>query len=662
MSYKPKDQFFPALVEGNVRTTGGSLSLGVGELAFVNINSTTKAEGAKVLSDFTPLPANAKLAIRMGEPNDFVSRSEDNKAISTIPFTLDDVVNVYVDAPQKKGVSVDDFVIGFNGEDGTEISLENSENEVIQVTLSEGPISMIGIPDNKFTFSINLTAPIEGTKNTTLAPTDPGYADLPSDSWTMEEIVENAFKELKGRTFPGNIPITDYVDIMLVNSNNPETLPGTTITTYNLSLEDQGFQSDLGKVQAQYPGLDVKRVEWNDGRTTYAVMGTALPAEYQAKSDFLLKGCDDCPAGYSELAQGFVYEVVIEDPTDQTAAVQLIPGATAGTAILNDTEGDTNTYSVVTDDALTEAEIAAFIDANAGTQEINLVAKDVADLCESATPASVAWTAGEVCNTTTETYQIRLRDADCSNGESRLEELQAVYPDLTITEVAGSDTACQRTYQTTVSTNFVCEDCDPIFRDVFTSEAPDSYEGIAWTTPEKQYDGTAKLGIRVRGKRSVLSGSELLRDNMPFFDDSVCISLAGGFQMYTNESYLAGTNDRFTVKYFDRKSPAHNLGGNLRKYEEEAQIHFRGRGRHVGNNYGKIVTGQETRLKGLQNYIVYSVTIAPHKYASNFQQGQTGAFTYHFPVEIGKQQALEDVLNKLAAATGNVQVQAVSNE
>lgn len=658
MAYKPTDIFFFPLVEGNVRTTGGSLSLGVGELAFVNINSTTKAEGAKVLSDFSPLPANAKLAIRMGEPNDYVSRSEDNKAISTIPFTLNDVVNVYVDAPQKKGVSVDDFVIGFNGTDGSEIELDNSENEVINVTLSDGPISMIGLPDNKFTFNINLTAPINGVKNDTLAPGDTGYDALENDSWTMEEIMENAFKELKGRTFPGNIPITDYVDIMLVNSTNPATLPGTAVTTYNLNLQDQGFQSDLGKVQAQYPGLDVKRVEWNDGKTTYAVMGTALPAAYQAKSDFLLKGCEACPAGYAELAQGFVYEVVIEDPTDQTATVQAIPGATAGTAVLNDTEGDTNTYSVVTDDALTEAEITAFIGANAGTQAINLVAKDVADLCESAAPASVAWTAGEVCNTTTETYQIRLKDTDC--GESRLEELQLAYSDLIITEVAGTDTACQRTYETTVNTSFVCEDCDPIFRDVFTSEAPESYDGIAWTTPEKEYDGTAKLGIRIRGKRSTLSGSELLRDNMPFFDDSVSISLAGGYQMYTNESYLAGTNERFTVKYFSRKSPAHNLGGNLRKYEEEAQMHFRGRGRHVGNNFGKIVTGQETRLKGLQNYIVYSVTIAPHKYASNFQQGQTGAFTYHFPVEIGKQQALEDVLNKLAAATGNVQVQAVS--
>lgn len=649
MAYKPTDTFFPPLVEGNVRTSGGGLSLGVGELAFVNLNKTTK-DGAQVLSDFTPLSPDTKLAIRMGEPNDYVSRSESNKPISTIPFTLKDVTNIYVSAPEKEGVDVDDWIIGFNGTDGTEIDLDNAENEFIDLTLSNGPIGMVGLPDNKITFKVGVAAPTEGAKATTTVPN--------AGEWTMEQIVTEAYDELRNRMLPGNIPITDYVDIMLVNSENPTTIPGTAQTFYNLVLQDDGTQANLGEVQAQYPELDVKRLEWKNERTTYSVLGTSLPAAYQPPSDFVLKGCDTCPAGYTELSQGAVYEVVIEDPADNTAAVQALPGAEAGTAILNDQDGDTTFYSVVTDNELTQAEIDAFIAANS-TASINLISKDVTDLCASAAPATVAWVAGESCNMTTETYQLRIADDKC--GNSRLAEVQAAYPNLTVTEVAASDTACQRTYETTVNTNLVCEECAPIFRTTFESEAPDTFDGIAWTKPEKVYSGTAKMGIRVRGKRSTLSGNEYLRDNMPFFDDSVEICLAGGYSNYVNESYLAGTNDRFTVKLLSRKSAAHNLGGNLRKYEEEAQMEFRGRKRYVGNNYAKTVLGQETRLKGLQNYLVYAVTIAPLHYASDFQQSQNGAFTYHFPVEIGKQAGIEDVLNKLAAATGNKQIQGLSN-
>jgi hypothetical protein len=644
MAYKAKDQHFPPSIEGNVRTTGKSTTLGVGEIAFVDISKTTK-DGVKILSDFTSLSPTSKLAIRMGEPNDYISRSEDNKAISTIPFKIKDVSNIYVDAPERAGVLVDDFVIGFNGEAGSEIDLNSAENEVIELTLKGDLMGMIGLPDRKHVARVNLTAPIEGTKNT---------------DWTMHELVENAYLELKNYKLPGNIPITDYVDVMLVNSENPETLPGTASTFYSLVLEDEGTTSDLGKVQAQYPELDVKKLKWESGKTTYSVIGTSLPSAYQAKADFALKGCDSCPSGYTTISQGAVYEVVIEDldgdtPAEQLAKVQAIPGATANTAVLNATDGDVNTYSVVLDNVLTDAEIATFITANE-TATITLISEDVADLCKSAVPSSVAWVAGESCNSTTETYTITLADDKC--GNSRLTELQGAYPNLTITEV--SDANCQRVYSTTVNTSLVCEECSPIFRDIFESEEPSPYDNVAWKKAPKTYSATAKMGIRVRGKRAQIGGSELMRDDMIFFDGSVEISLVGGYPTYTNESYLAGTNERFTVKYFSRKADAQNLGGNLRKYEEEAQMHFRGRGRYVGNNYGKLVNGQETRLNPFDQYITYSITIAPHKIESNFLQPQNGAFTYHFTLPLGKQEAFESVVNKLASAAGLPQVQAVS--
>ncbi len=287
MAYKAKDQFFPPVVEGNVKVSGDSANLGIGEVAFVDING-----GVKILTDFAPLSPEAKLAIRMGEPNDNVSRSEDNKAISTIPFKIQDVVNVYVDAPDRAGILVDDFIIGFNGEDGSEIELENGENEVIELCLKGDLMGMIGLPDSKHIARVNIQAPIDGVKGT---------------DWFMEQIIEDAFLTLKDYKLPGNIAITEYVDIMLVNSNNPVGLPGTATTFYNLVLVDEGTQTDLGKVQAQYADSDVKRLKWESGKSTYSVIASAAPADYQGAADFLLKGCEDCPAGYSEFADGFVY-------------------------------------------------------------------------------------------------------------------------------------------------------------------------------------------------------------------------------------------------------------------------------------------------------------------------------------------------------------------
>lgn len=736
MSYKPKDTTFPTIVEGNVRTSGSSLTLGVGELAIVDLSRSTNT-GVEILSDFTNLRPDSRLAIRIGKPKDNASRSEDNKAISTIPFTLKDLTDFYVDAPQKKGITVDDFVIGYNGKDGTEIDLDNSQNEVIEVTLKGNIMGMIGLPDRKHIARINLTAPTDGVKGT---------------DWTMEEVITEAYETLKNYKLPGNIPITEFVDLMLVNSENPTTLPGTGSTTYNLMVQDDGTYSDLGKVQAQYPALDVKRVKWESGFTTYSTISTSTPAAYQPKKLTNVKDCNACQAGYSELTQGAVYEIINENPTDITAQIQAITGATAGTAVLISSDGDTKTYSVVTNTVLTDAVIKAFITTHPAAKFI-LISDDVVDLCQqTVNPASIAWVQGETCNATTEVYKITLKDTEC--GASRLSELQAAFPDLSISQdgnatrsitltgtsgganitIGGTNYAatfatdltttasnfitshaadilkdhrvtvtsngaiitlayevpytptvavatssgnlsgniaaevvvpsagqCQRTYYTRVTSNLVCDECSPEFRDTFETVAPDSFDNVPWEKEPKVYSPTAKMGIRVRGKRATLAGNEFLRDDMFFFDDSVEISLVGGFPTYTNESYLEGTAARFAVKFFSRKSQAHNLGGRLRKYEEEAQVQFNGRCRYYGNNYGKLVNGQETRLKALGSYVVYSLTVSPLKFNSNFQQAQNGAFTYHFTTELGKHRDLENLLNRLASAANLPIVQAASN-
>ena len=123
-----------------------------------------------------------------------------------------------------------------------------------------------------------------------------------------------------------------------------------------------------------------------------------------------------------------------------------------------------------------------------------------------------------------------------------------------VTVVLPAKAACQTTYVTTVNTDLVCEECDEIFRNVFESEAPRAFLGVDWDQEERSYNGTAEMGLRFRAKRSSLSGDEFLRHEIPFIDDSVEISLAGGYPTHTNLNYgSGGQSGRFVVKVLQRK-------------------------------------------------------------------------------------------------------------
>ena len=641
--HKSQDLYFTT-IDGNVKRTGGSSKLAMGQVAIVDLSKGASIDGAYVVDDFGALSKRAQLEIRCGAPDLGVTRSLDNKSTTSIPFTLNDVVDLRVDAPKKTGISVDDFIIGYNGAAGSEISLDNGDNEVFQLSLSGKAMEYLGYKDGCATVQFQIEAPNEGTKGT---------------DWTDHQIVEQAIEVLQRYELIGQVPLTDYVDIIPVNSTAAGLGGGTQF--YELTLSDDSTFSDLARVQAQYPTLDIKVKSVNEGSTTYITIAGALPAGYQVTIADLIKGCEDCPAGYTQFTDGFVYQITAEsDGVDQAGAIEAaIPGAEAKSSVLVGEEDGKSTYTIVTDDALTQAEIDTFL-ANATFvgSTILLIAEDVAELCNSdAEPVTTAWVAGEECTASTETYTITLADDEC--GNNRLAELQAAYSDLTI--VVDSQAACQTTYSTTVTTNVVCDECDDLFEGLFSSEAPVDFDLVPWQKAAKVYDENALMGIRFRAKTNILSGSENFRDDMDFVADSVRLSLVGGFPTNVNESYNLGTNGRYTVKLLSRFEPPINWGGNLRNFEDMGRVYFEGARRHEGNNYGKFVFGEETKLKGTAQYVDYILTIEPSRLQGGVTQRVNESRTYHFYAEVGRHQNVEDLLNDLAVAAGIPPVQAYAN-
>lgn len=538
--------------EGLVMNSGYSTRLAKGQFGIVDKGATPSALGMAVVNTFPATPKDRLFELKLGIAPLTPTRSQSNKAYSSMPFKLSEVVDIKVNAP-KLGVSVDEFIIGYDGiNDSTALVMANGDNEVIDITLFGEAIGMLGYPESKVTVKLYLEAPNTG-------------------SFTMHEIVEKGVERLKGITLSGGVPITDYVDITPVNSANPSTVTGTAYTFSSLKVQDAGNASALGLVQAQYPDHLVKREAYSGGFSTYAILA----------------------------------------PTATTLA--------AFSQVISSQDSDC-----------------------AG-------APDCTD-----TTTSIAWVAGATGKAIAKTYTLQLADDNC--GDNKLAALQEAYPDLTIT--AGASTACQTVYTTTVFSDVVSEECSPILRDLFVASAPEPYEFVSWKKAAVTYSTTAKMGIHLTSKVNILAGSEEYRDDLPFVYSSTRISIANAAPGSVNESFKEGSNGRFAVKVLSIGSEPEAAGGQFYDLEERTRVYFENRQRLAGNNYGKLVLGQESHLKPTVQYVDYSIRIRTNRFAQSFGGEVVENIDYHVLVDACKYSGVETLINALATAAGLPTVEA----
>ena len=638
-SHKGWDRSFVAT---SVLKSGRSLNLAraKGQFGIVDMSSAPTKDGLKVVSSFDGLAKDNKFQLRLGKAPISVNRSQTDKAWASETFKISDIVDLRVDAPKVSGIATDEFIIGYNGFDAeSALTFNNGDNEELDIELYGKAMGVLGYEMARVNFKILFEAPNTG-------------------SFTNQEIVEDAVERLKRITLIGGVPVTDYLEITPVNSENPASVTGTDSAFYSLVLEDDGTFTDLAKVQSQYNDYVVERTDRSGTESTYTLIAApgATIADYEKFKASKIKGCDACPAGYTQLEDGFVYSVLLEDDgADLSATVEGISAnVSAGTGVkVGQVEGGVGSYTVVVDVELTEAEISAFVTANP-TAVVELVSTDVAELCSPTALDTFSWVEGDSCTALTETFTITLADDEC--GNNKLAELQAAYPDLTI--AVDSQNACQTRYTTDVLTNLVCEECDAEFRDLFSAEAPEPFDLVEWEKAPKTYSPTALMGIRIKAKEAILAGEEEYRDDMFFMATSTRVRVAGGYPTTVSESFNAGLNDRFAVKILSIGEEPENWGGDLREFEDISKRYWEGVSRHEGNNYGKWVLGEETNLDATSPYVDYILTVRIENYAQSFSGLKDETFYYHIYVQPGKHQDVEDVLNALAVQAGVAPVQA----
>lgn len=419
-------------LDGSVLTSGGAKNLAKGQFTIVN-SAKAGVNGAVVVSDFAGAPASTVYEIRVGKHKIPNNRTASNsKPYASQTFTIKDIVDVRANFPKFTKQKFDDLLVGFDGiNDATAITLAEGQTTLIDVVLTGDHVGFI-------TGTNQHTVKVHFGKNV-------GETD--------EDAFIRLVEVLKKQTLPTGVPITELIDIKLVNSENTP-VDGTSYTFSTLTLVDDGTSNALGLVQAQYPTYNVTRTDRDGLASVYTILhptATAL-ANYTSTEASYLKDCADCAAGYDLISQGVVYNITIEDDgADLTTTIDNVPGFVTGSVVRKGQVDGRGVYTVVTDNALTDAEIATYV-GTAGVQSTAIITLigDVKDVCNNATVTSTAWVAGNACTASVEQYKLQLKDDDCDG--SRLAELQAYYPSLTIEAGVPTGSATQTV---TVSTDGV---------------------------------------------------------------------------------------------------------------------------------------------------------------------------------------------------------------
>jgi len=632
-------------LKGAVRTEGGSKNLSKGEFAIVNKSKPT-ANGATVVSSFAGLPKSTVYELRVGKsPVSEVRSGDTSTPYKSHTFTIEDVKDIRVSAPKITVQKFDDLIIGYDGiNDSSALVINEGASTVIDLLLYGDPIKFLNNSDKYGEYKVKLHLTKE------VGETD-------------QEVVQKAVKRLLNEKLPTQVPITDLIKVKIVDSSNVNATNAWVFST--LTLTDGGTSNDLAVVQAQYPNYRVERTNRVGLTSTYTILhpSSVVLDDYVVGIPSYIKDCKKCMEGFDEVVSGFGYSISLQDDgEDLGGTIGALPGfisaVKAGQAVDDSGKG---LYSVVINHILTNSEITAFLETGAieSTATIKLIG-ELPAICHNKKTATFDWVTDNTCFASTAQYQLQLKDDDCD--KSRLVELQLAYPDLVIKEEVSPIGGCQRIYTTTVATNVICPDCDPIFTELWTSTAPADFDFIPWTLVPIPSDENAKMGIRITAKPFILDPSEALRDVMPFMETSVRIKVAGGYieePNWSNEPVYE--NGIFKVKLLNRAQDRDHLGGNLKYREDMSRTYFNGTSRHLNNLVAKALLGEESVLDNRKQYVDYTIVIKDNKYSQGVGKSSDMGISYIVHAEVGLHVPLENLVNELASRAGLDVVQAYPN-
>jgi hypothetical protein len=418
-------------------------------------------------------------------------------------------------------------------------------------------------------------------------------------------------------------------------------VPTSTGTGYLLPVCDNGDDTSLGAVQAQYPGVHIKRLNRLGSTSTYGQILPSLspaPAAFNDSGIPIITDCPTCPSGYTEVNGQYVTEVSRLDAGNGAAliAVGAAYGATGVTAVVSRIiyQFGTSTYIIVTPFEITSP---------IGSDSI-LELGFTRNSCVLTTPISIPWNVGATFDVFSRTYQITLEDNVC--GVSRLAELQTAYPDLVITD-NGPGTGggvCVHNFSTVVSSNFVEPGC-PADAPIYIH--PDAYLGICWKpifTPET----ATVVGVVVEAAYVDLIASECAFIFWRYDAEPVFIEISQHSQNYNDNPTIC--HDEWPTTEIQPVKLPIGVGSQVR--EEEA--YFKGYERKYWDINPIVRQYQDSLLQAdpLRYYDQYTIAFEFDYHEFWFSEKYTDSYRVEVYFPEGTGGAFQNAINSYVASVG----------
>lgn len=629
---------------------GDSLGLAPGQIGLFDM---LKREGITAVDSLKGYRTDEKrFEIRQGNTKSPASRSNIPGDYATPLFSLDEVTNIFANAPQTDKAKVDIVIMGYNGIDpSTAIKAHKGDSIPVKLTLTGRALELMNYPGGK----LEVWSHIHFDECNSIPNSCDPECD-PCEDVNMYEPILKFIEHLKKQPVAGGKTLEDYIEITPIFRYDTagDAVVETKINSYCMEVCDLGDNNALEAVLAQYKGLDILRVDRDGATSKYSVLSATKPADYELHLSSILKGCEDCPDNYTKVAGGLIYSVSMEDEgADLSTKVEEMANAVADTAVKADAQLNTiGMYTVVLSKKLSDADLKTFLTANP-TAKVKFVAK-TADMCSNPTVEKVSWVQCGECRYTTQEYTINIPDNEC--GDSALADIQERYPGLTITET-GTPNGCQRTFKTTVKTNLLCDDpCDAIFKDYYTSEPPAPYMQRQW----KKTEPTTKPVVTLAGVQFKSKMLEVLPDiyevyELEYIEDSLEIEVTAGWLEEYREGIPIYSGGPLNVEHLQYKEDRSHLGGNMYDKERSSRMYFNGTAFH-DTKFGRDVMGDEYRMSPNKQYVDIGITINPKKYSNGFGNTVTQPNTFVFHVEYGAHQGVLDFVNMIGTAAGLVPI------